>query len=212
MTDCRSSELSDLHAIAGCHARAFPDALAVKHGLSFTKRMLEWYIVSERGVLFHIECDGEVVGYCGAIRVHSPGLPGAFTSISQYAFRHFVLSYLRRPWLFFHRENMKKLPAIWRNIKLRLGLGTKVSQPVAARESFSPNWGLVVIGVAPAFHGHGYGWKLLQEFERRAADDGVKRVVLSVKADNTAAIASYKRNGWNVQQALGDSLNMYKSI
>jgi ribosomal protein S18 acetylase RimI-like enzyme len=212
MISCKTSSLDDLPAIARCHAQAFPTALAVKHGARFTQRMLEWYIVSERGEMFHIEDGDEVAAYCGAIRIHQPGLPGAFTSISQHAFHYFVISYLQRPWLFFHRENLKKLPGIVRNVKMKL---TGKPQPaVSATQAarFTPSWGLVVIGANPAHQGKGYGSALLQEFERRAREDKVDKVHLSVHPDNQTAIASYQRNGWKADTITENSMSMVKDI
>lgn len=212
MISCKTSSLVDLPAIARCHAQAFPTALAVKHGARFTQRMLEWYIVSERGEMFHIEDGDEVAAYCGAIRIHQPGLPGAFTSISQHAFRYFVISYLQRPWLFFHRENLKKLPGIVRNVKMKL---TGKPQPaVSATQAarFTPSWGLVVIGADPAHQGKGYGSALLQEFERRARLDGVTKLHLSVHPNNKTAIASYERNGWVAEVVTDNSISMVKRL
>ena len=52
----QESQLSDLSEIVDCHKDAFPAALSTKQGSRFISKMMEWYINSERGVLFHI-CD-----------------------------------------------------------------------------------------------------------------------------------------------------------
>lgn len=213
MAECRMSRLEHLPALAAVHARAFPDALSTRQGPAFVARMLEWYVVADRGVLFHVEEEGEIVGYCGGIRSHRPGEPGAFTSISQYAFWSFVRAYLRRPWLLFHPENLRKRAGIARNLVIRLGLRRSAPRPEPrAHEAFRSYWGLVVIGVDPARHGRGYGGVLLREFERLARADGVELVRLSVKPTNRKAIAAYERSGWSVVSRSGDSQSMEKRL
>ena len=210
---CTVSELDDLDAVARCHARAFPRAMATLQGHRFTRKMLEWYVVAERGTLFHIALGGSVIGYCGGIRTHQPGLPGAFTSISQYAFWAFVRSYLTRPWLLLHPENLTKRKGIIRNLSIRMGLHspTNTVDPAVER-AFRSKWGLVVIGVDPRYHGAGYGAAMLQEFERLAREDGAQWLELSVSSWNQKAIASYERNGWSVARRNGDSLVMTKDL
>ena len=213
MAECKLSTLEDLPKLADCHVSAFPYALSSRLGRRFTKKMLEWHIVDVRGVLFHMEKDGKVIGYCGGIKVHEPGKPGAFTSISQYAFWVFVLAYLRRPWLLLHRENTGKRAGMLRNILLRFGLGsasTKVKP--GARERFCANWGLVVIGVHSDYRHQGYASVLLQHFEQSARADGVRLVQLSVKTANKSAISSYEKNGWFVSKRFEESQQMQKRV
>ena len=210
MNELRHSEASDLGEIAECHMRVFPDALASYQGVKFVKKMLEWYIISDRGVLFHLVVDRQIVGYCGGIRIYKPGLPGAFTSISQHAFWTFIRSTLQKPWLFFHRDNIKRHRMILRNIMIRLGVvraAKRSNHPEV--ENFKTSWGLVVIGVDPAHQGRGFGSKILAEFERLALNDGVDYIRLSVKQTNKQAIASYRRNGW---QEVSRSKNVIQMI
>mgnify|MGYP002824125077 CR=1 FL=1 len=109
-------------------------------------------------------------------------------------------SYLSKPWLLLHVENLKKFPHIVKNLLIKFGLKKKVSRVSATHEEdFQPFMGLVVIGVKNKYHGRGYGSVLLQEFERLAREDGgIKRIQLSVKSSNSKAIKSYLRNGWQV--------------
>jgi GNAT superfamily N-acetyltransferase len=213
MSECISSLPNHLKALAECHARVFPDALVSRMGGRCSEKMLEWYIADNRGVLFHIEEDGRVIGYCGAIRVHEPGKPGAFTSISQHAFPEFVKAYIKKPWLLLDGESRRKRALILKNIAIRLGL-MQASSPASTSvvEQFQSLWGLVVVGVDPAYHSRGCGGALMQEFERLAATDGVSHVQLSVKSENDKAIGFYERKGWCVSQHLDDSLVMQKRL
>jgi GNAT superfamily N-acetyltransferase len=209
------SQLSDLHEIVNCHKDAFPAALSTKQGSRFISKMMEWYISSDRGVLFHV-CDdeGEMAGYCGGIVTRKPGLLGAVSSISQFAFKDFLKSYLRKPWLLLHPENLKKSPYILKNLMIRFGFKKKVGQvSTKEEEDFQPFMGLVVIGVKKKYHGKGYGSILLQEFERVAKTQrDIKRIQLSVKAHNEKAIKSYLRNGWQVSKADSQVKQLFKVI
>ena len=75
--EIRNSEAADLTAVAGCHRKAFPKSLASRQGMAFVRKMLEWYLVADRGVLFHVEnSEGKISVYCGGIITLHPGMPG----------------------------------------------------------------------------------------------------------------------------------------
>lgn len=211
----QESQLSDLPEIVNCHKDTFPAALSTKQGSHFISKIMEWYIRSDRGVLFHVfDEEGEMAGYCGGIVTRKPGLLGAVSSISQYAFKDFLKSYLRKLWLLFHPENLKKLPYIVKNMLIKFGLKKKVSEVSTKEEAdFQPFMGLVVIGVKNKYHGKGYWNILLQEFERLVGEDGgKKRIQLSVKASNSKAIRSYLCNGWHVSKEDDKTKQLMKQI
>jgi ribosomal protein S18 acetylase RimI-like enzyme len=206
------SQLSDLNKLAECHKKAFPNSLSSQMGNLFIKKMLSWYIFDERGVLFHVTEKNEVVGYCGGVITMLPGLPGAATSITQFSFRAFIISFMIRPWLILHPENTSRFPFIIKNILMKIRLKNHIKTTQNTQENFQTFWGLVVIGVIPKFHGKGFGSFLLQEFERLARLDKVDKISLSVKSDNLKAINSYKANGWQVSSTNSDSLNLMKKL
>jgi ribosomal protein S18 acetylase RimI-like enzyme len=198
-----TTKINHISSIVDCHEDAFPDALSTKQGRKFISKMLEWYIVSNRGVLFHIyDNDNQIVGYCGGIITKEPGLLGAVSSISQYAFQDFIKSYIARPWLLFHKENLRRYPYIIKNLLIRLGIKSKRKKVSAIEKSeFKAFMGLVVIGVRKQHHGKGFGSLLLQEFERLAkSDKNIHKIQLTVKSTNHKAIKSYLNNGWLLTQ------------
>lgn len=210
--NCITTTTRDLKNVMECHKSAFPNALSSKMGNNFVLKMIEWYVTSDRGVLFHLENDNnEIIGYCGGIITKQKGLHGAITSISQYSFNTFVISYLIRPWLIFHPENIKKIPYIKKNILLKIGLFKHVD--VADKKEFIPFMGLVVIGLRKEDQGKGLGSILLNEFEKRALkNNDIKKILLSVKPDNLNAIKSYFKNGWKIGKQTKTSIQMYKII
>ena len=208
---CITTTTKDLINIVGCHKSAFPDALSSQMGNSFILKMMEWYIKSDRGVLFHIENENnEIIGYCGGIITKKKELHGAVTSISQYAFNTFLISYLFRPWLLFHPENIKKISYIQRNIIIKLGLNKP--EKINKNEEFVPFMGLVVIGLRKDNQGKGIGSNLLSEFERKANEIyDIEKIVLSVNPDNVNAIKAYSKNGWKISNQSKKSIQMFKS-
>ena len=78
--NCITTTPQDLINIVACHKSAFPDALSSQMGNNFILKMMEWYIKSDRGVLFHVENENnEIIGYCGGIITKQKGLHGAVT-------------------------------------------------------------------------------------------------------------------------------------
>lgn len=213
MNIANSSE-KDLKNLACCHRSAFPKSLSSKLGLNYCMKMLSWYIEDNRGELFHLEESGKILGYCGCIKITMPGKYGSATSIFQYSFKVLIISLIIRPWLICHPEVIRRLPFIWRNIKIKLGL-TKSNYKLkndSYSDNFMPSMGLVVIGVLPEFQGKGYGSLLLQEFEKRAREKGFRQVHLSVKKDNKQAISVYLKNGWKIGSSREDEISMFKSL
>lgn len=211
--NCTITSKKDIKKLAICHCKAFPESLSSKLHISFAEKMFMWYVDDPRGVLFHIEKDGEVLGYCGAIKTHRQGLEGSSTSIAQYSFKAMLKALLMKPWLIFHKENINRIPLITKNILLKLGLSKKKRYTKAITDdSFLPFWGIVSIGVAPPYQGKGIGRLLLDEFERLAKEDGVVQVYLSVKATNFQAIKSYQRNHWQEKTRTKDSITLYKKL
>lgn len=210
--NCITTKSKDLINIVKCHKSAFPNALSSKMGTPFILKMMEWYLTSDRGILFHIENkNNEIIGYCGGIITKQKNLHGAVTSISQYAFNTFVISYLIRPWLIFHPENFKKITSIKKNILIKFGLYKTLE--TINKEEFIPFMGLVSIGLKKENQGKGIGSILLTEFEKRAKNDNeIKRISLSVKLQNTNAIKAYSKNGWETGKKTGTSIQMYKLI
>ena len=209
---CITTKSKDLINIVKCHKSAFPNALSSKMGNTFISKMMEWYIESDRGVLFHVENKNkEIIGYCGGIITKQKGLHGAVTSISQYSFNTLLISYLKKPWLIFHPENIKKIPYIRRNIFIKLGLNKP--EKINKNNDFIPFMGLVVIGLRKDNQGKGIGGIILNEFENIAKNNNeIKKISLSVKLQNINAIKAYSKNGWKIGEQTKKTIQMFKFI
>ena len=204
----------DLPGLAQCHRAAFPKTLSTAMGQHYVEKMLEWYLVDERGFLFYLKGEDQLcIGYCGGIKVEVVGKDGSASSMIQHSYAAAVRAMMTRPWLFFHPEFLKKYRLAIRNIGKRFSKKTSHTQQNAGvLKSIEPHIGLVVIGVDPKFIGKGYGSKLLIEFEKRAVNFGFKKIALTVKTDNDVAIRSYLKNGWITTSVTGKATAMHKFI
>ncbi len=211
----KTTTLNDLPAIARCHCAAFPGALASALGRRYVAHMLSWYLSSDKTFIFHLENEqGLCAGYCGGIVSDGTLGTGSASGMAQHSFKAAVWAFVTHPWVLFHPEVRAKWPLLWRNLLMKIGLRPKAHFNAAqqANRAQDPQVGLVVIGVDPAFQGKGYGSVLLREFERRATEIyGIRKLQLSVLADNLPAIRAYERNGWVKTELQGRSLGMVKT-
>jgi ribosomal protein S18 acetylase RimI-like enzyme len=211
--NCSISDFKDIIEISVCHRKAFPNSYSSKLPFFFTRKMFQFYLDSPRALLFHVRLDDEIIGYCGLLKTKISGIEGSSTTMSQYLFGTMIRALLCRPWALFHKDNFKRIPLIKKNILLKFGIKKKAIQnQVLQKDLFEPFWGLVVIGVDPRFQGKGIGTLLLQEFEKLAKGEEIKKLVLSVNTENLKAINSYKRNNWVINSNNGESITMFKKI
>lgn len=211
-----SSTALHLPALARCHRAAFPESLSTALGQNYVKRMLSWYLSTNKTFIFHIEDEhGNCAGYCGGMISDGTLSTGSASGMAQHTFWQAIWAFAIHPWVLFHPEVRSKWPLIWKNILMRFGLSKKPqhTEDQKQKKKREPQVGLVVIGVDPKYQGKGYGSLLLKEFERRAVQIyGIHNLQLSVLANNHQAIRAYERNGWKKGEVKGKSLSMYKIV
>jgi GNAT superfamily N-acetyltransferase len=206
---------SFLPQVARCHREAFGDSLASALGRTYVCHMLSWYLSSPKTFIFHVADENNIcTGYCGGMVSDGTLNTGSASGMAQYTFWRGIWAFLTHPWVVFHPEVRAKLPLLWKNLLMKLGLRPRVHfSPEKKKEmARDPHVGLVVIGVDPKFQGRGIGSLLLQEFERRAALLGIPKMQLTVRSDNAQAIRVYERNGWVREREAEGSLSMVKRI
>lgn len=209
------SKREDLKKIALCHRSAFPRSLSSKMGVKYLTKMIEWYLSDEKKFLFHLEADGQCVGYCGGMVNDETQRMGSASGMFQYSFNEALKSIALRPWLIFHKELISKYKLIIKNIKMRFKNDRKiiVQNPINTKgQKQEPVTGLVVIGVSLIHQGKGYGSILLKEFENKTRHLNIHKMALTVKSSNQQAINSYERNGWMIDKKKENYLEMIKII
>lgn len=211
----KEATYSDLHDIAVCHTRAFPDSFTTRLGVSFVRSMLGWYLSDDKKFLLYYSDGSQCVGYCGAYINDGTSATGSTSGMIQHAFSDAIKSLVKKPWLLFHREMRKNYKMIFRNVLRKLGLLKKKSKPETKPVPKKPSKivvGIVGIGVIPEAQGTGIGSQLLQAFEKTVREKGFENVNLSVKKDNEKAIRAYTRNGWHVSGRVGVDFVMEKQL
>lgn len=208
----QAAHSEDLTRIAECHKSVFPYSLTTKMGVRYLSKIFSWYLSSDKTFLFFIEEEGQVVGYAGGMIVDGTLAHGSASSLTQHTFNDSIKTLLMRPWLFFHPEFVSRYALFARNIFTRIRNKFRKNEVRSAVKPVEPYAGLVVIGVHPTFQGKGYGSAILVEFEKRTAQYGLKRMLLTVNTGNAKAVASYKRNGWNTLNGTPKSISMEKRL
>lgn len=185
----------DLTAIARCHKECFKNSLSSQLGLAYIKKTFEWFIDKNNRFLFHIEVDGKVAGYCGGFIPQYIG-DGSTSGMMQYAMQEAIIGALLHPWLLLHKDVRAMYPLIFKNIQRKLFKKQLAAAPVEPVKPFDKRTGLVVIGVSPQYRGSGVFQALMREFEDRARNYHINKLVLSVRKNNARAIRAYTKQGW----------------
>ena len=120
------SKNDDLQFIAKCHRLAFPNSLSSALGKRYVRKMLSWYLSTNKSFLFHLEVEKNYcAGYCGGIISDGTLVTGSASGMAQHTFWSAIWAFTTHPWLFFHPEILAKWPVIRKNILVRLGLKSK---------------------------------------------------------------------------------------
>jgi ribosomal protein S18 acetylase RimI-like enzyme len=206
------SKISDLDALARCYKKAFPHSLAAAFGTRYMRKILAWFLSTDRNFLFHLIDDSTnaVIGFCGGMVNDGIQHRGSASEMIQFAFNEGIFAFMRKPWLLVHQEMRSKYGLAFKNIKRKFQkAGPKKFYRAGEVHPFS---GLVVIGIDPAYQNKGYAKVLLHEFERKSKEYGVDKIRLSVKSDNAQAIQAYQKSGWTISEHRGSSTSMHKAI
>jgi len=180
--------------------------------MAYIQKSFEWFLTRDNCFLFHItNNEGEVVGYCGGFIPRFVG-DGSTSGIMQYTMPQAVLGVLLHPWLLLHTEIMAMYPLIAKNMRKKIFGQKAVQAPAKPAPEFDKRAGLVVIGVHPKYRGTGIFTELMHEFERRAQQHGLTKLVLSVKKSNARAIQAYTKQGWFVINEHATTLEMSKYL
>jgi GNAT superfamily N-acetyltransferase len=205
------STLSDLEKISECHKLCFANSFSTKAGTAYVRKTLEWFLAAENRFLFHIECDNKIIGYCGGFKSAYCG-DGSTSGMLQYAMKEAIEGVIKKPYLLFHRELIKRYPLIFRNLLKKIFSAKKVSHQSIPHDNTNSSIGLVVIGVHPDYRGKKNFELLMQHFEEECKKRSASKATLSVKASNTRAIAAYKKSGWQIASKTENALDMFKIL
>ena len=209
----QKASLFDLQLIAECHQKAFPNSVTTLLGKHFISEMFKWYLLVENRFLYCIIENEICMGYFGGYVVTPLELSGSGSGMAQSGFYAAVISILKKPYLLFHPEIVKRYVFICKNILFRifyLFTKNRIANQLSVVSDLNAR--LVVIGVHPDFQGKEIGSILIKKFEFVCNESQVKTAGLSVHEDNKAAIHFYKKNGWKICGKNELSLKMEKTL
>jgi ribosomal protein S18 acetylase RimI-like enzyme len=184
-----------LNEVSRCHISAFPKSFSSRLGLSYVKKMLEWYLVSDNRFLLGVKFRSQIVGYVGSSRGY-----GSTSAMMQYTFWHAIISVIKKPYLIFHLATLSNVILIIKNFArriFRLKKNNDLSSTKINKES-KASIGLIVIGVDSNFQNQGIGSMLLEGHFNECKSIKASLSHLSVKNTNIKAINTYKKNGWEI--------------
>ena len=208
---CNSSR-NHLDRLADCHMHCFPDSFATKLGKGYVRKTLDWFLVSDNRLLFHIEIDNQIAGYCGSFIPSGFG-DGSSSGMLQHAFKEAVTGMLKKPWLLFNKEIVDFYPFIIKNIRQKIFGKKKLTRTkIDMNVNYQSHVGLVVIGVEPKFRGSQVFPELMKYFEAEAIKAEIFTCKLSVKKDNERAIRAYKKFGWFIAEEHAKTFVMEKQL
>jgi len=208
---CNSSP-KHLDGLANCHMHCFPNSFATKLGKAYVRKTLDWFLVSDNRLLFHIEIEDQIAGYCGSFIPSGFG-DGSSSGMLQHAFKEAVWGMLKKPWLLLNKEIMDFYPFIIKNIRQKIFGKKKIKRiQVDVYTNYPPHIGLVVIGVEPKFRGSQVFPELMKNFEKESIKAEIFTCKLSVKKDNERAIRAYKKFGWFIAEEHAKTFVMEKKL
>jgi ribosomal protein S18 acetylase RimI-like enzyme len=209
MFKLQQTSLEHLDNIAACHMLCFPYSLGTKLGRRYTKKSLEWFLANDNRFLFHVKCGNKIVGYCGGFKASYLG-DGSTSGMMQYAMREAFYAVIKKPYLLFHKDLVKRYHLISKNILRKIFKYTKTNTTATAVNN--SKIGLVVIGVHPEYRGKGCFELLMRQFEEECRKRNATNITLSVKSTNARAIAAYKKMGWQIMPAANKDIDMFKML
>jgi len=130
----------------------------------------------------------------------------------QYAMPEAIRGIMRKPYLLFHPELIKRYPLIFKNARRSISKNRGYIPVSNYYDSDKAKIGLVVIGVLPEYRGKGCFELLMQHFEEECKKRNAEKMILSVKALNARAIAAYRKAGWEISSQTKNGVEMFKMV
>jgi len=189
---------SHLPGMVQCHINAFPGRFMTEMGRHWLYALYLFFIKHRGSIcLVTVDTDETVVGLAVG---GDPNIRNEFLSSAMYRFPHLIF------WKFLCKRSvrrvlLKELAGKFQHRRAVDNSGDTKEQNVATRSG-----NLLSLCVLPDYKGTGVGGKLIESFKLACADEGYKRLTLSVVSENTRAMAFYKKHGWHRSGKSGASI------
>jgi ribosomal protein S18 acetylase RimI-like enzyme len=178
---------------ARVHMNTLPDSRTALMGEAYVTAFISWLREPEHGgiALAAVDDQAEVVGYVIGAPV------GYSRALSRHLFWISAAATAAHPALIFRSEFQSGLLD-----RLRLAATGKMFQS-STFELPALTMSLVAMGVLPAARRQKTGLRLVESFEGRAREMGMRSMRLSTRSDNIAARSFYESCGWRLLEEAG---------
>jgi len=189
---------SHVPGMVQCHINAFPGRFMTEMGRHWLYALYLFFIKHGGGIcLVAVDTGDTVVGLAVG---GDPNIRNEFLSSAMFRYPHLIF------WKFLCKRPVRRvlLKELTRKFRRRPAVdnsGDTKGQNVATRSG-----NLLSLCVLPDYKGTGIGGKLIESFKLACADEGYKRLTLSVAGENTRAMAFYKKHGWRRSGKSGGSI------
>jgi ribosomal protein S18 acetylase RimI-like enzyme len=205
----RDATFGDVGAVADLHLLTFPGYFLSHLGWRFLRLFYAFFLLNENSYcIVAVDSDkviGLVAGTLDMIQHYNAFYRRRFIQIA----RIIVVRFLQDPVV--RRESVKRAG----HLRLAaVALLQPSPQPPTMQEEGSDQTPaqLLSIAVHPGYRGKGVAERLTDFFISRLRRDGVCRVGLTVRSDNTRAIAFYEKDGWIVERVTSESMYFHRYI
>ncbi|MDP1844471.1 MAG: GNAT family N-acetyltransferase [Sediminibacterium sp.] len=203
----------ELKIIAKCRIKAFPNSFSSKLGLRYVQKMLSYYITGNN-FLIYLENNGECLGFVTGMVPDGDFLCSTREAIDM-TYKDILKELVFKPWLLFHPVIISNFYLVGELIRNKIsgaaGSESNHTLPLETPPEILNSVGLIDIAVAPDHQKNGYGSLLLKSFEEQCNLIGKKRMHLSVKPENIAAIKAYKKNNWKILAQTDKQITFFKN-
>jgi ribosomal protein S18 acetylase RimI-like enzyme len=209
MMAVRGATLSDVDAIADLHLLTFPGYFLSHFGRRFLRLFNALYLANENShCIVAVDADrviGFIAGTSDTIQHFSAFYRRKFVQIALVA----AVGFLRDPLI--RRESVKRAD------HLRLAATALLRprpQPLSVQEEESGQTPaqLLSIAVRPDHRGKGVAGRLTAFYISQLRRDRVCSVRLTVRSDNTRAIAFFKKDGWIPERTTSESTYLHRCV
>jgi ribosomal protein S18 acetylase RimI-like enzyme len=187
--EIRSVKAEDLAAVAEIHLAAFPKSALTALGRSAVRRYYDWQLTGPHQVSALCATENEqLAGFCfGGV------FQGAMLGFLRKNRTYLALRVATHPHLAFNPLFRDRLAM---GLKILRRFSRRKRQAAAIEKPRPKAFGILSIGVSPAFQGRGIGRLLMDESEQYARLQGFPQMQLSVSPENQQAVRFYETLGW----------------
>jgi ribosomal protein S18 acetylase RimI-like enzyme len=185
----RVIEVVDLPAVAAIHLDAFPTSALTKLGPDAVRRYYQWQLEGPHEVTaLAALTDGRLAGFCfGGV------FQGAMAGFLRKNRLFLMWRVVTHPWLLFNSLFRDRVGVAIHSARMQMHRAKRAS---GQKQRPAKRFGILSIGVDPAFQGMGVGTALMARAEDVARHNGFDAMDLTVDPENLQAVNFYTRLGW----------------